>query len=597
MTTGTTVSSGLSSCIKCRSGDKSIIRLIVRATVTGAKYWIHIHENEDLTTLLSRLCTLFPEEWLPNTNYHVYIDTGGLYHSVENAFWLRDKDHILVATYPNVSEIPDIDLNAIHASLQDNINLKSHQVKGVNQIIEMEQRYRGGILGDEMGLGKTLQILELTIRQQPRLNLRAKTLIVVPSHGVADHWTNEIRTKSNYGSLPYFVYGDDTVELIDQTCFKVVITTYDRIRSEYKRQQTLKLPSPLLATHWFRVVLDESNKLRNLKTLLCRAILDLQTTYKWCLTGTPIQNDVSELFPTFKFLGIEVPTDKRLDLEYLSEVLNEHMIRRKKQELKDELKISKLKVKRILLNFSEPERALYDYLEQILYKQLKHWQKSQDFSEVALKSALLYLRLKQACAHHQLLIQKFPDLIPNARKYSETDVANILNSQPRHWTGEKGSGNNSELREVCGIIKDFYDQCESEVNTQPNMDELLKLPYISYSTKMSWLIEFLKKKLHEKPDEKIVVVSQFVDFLVLISKVLHSLKIEHVSYNGDMSIPARKFSLERFNYNPSYQVLLLSLKAGGIGLNLQRANHMVLMDRWWNPATMGKHIFKCFIYY
>lgn len=62
---------------------------------------------------------------------------------------------------------------------------------------------------------------------------------------------------------------------------------------------------------------------------------------------------------------------------------------------------------------------------------------------------------KKACAHHQLLITKFPDLIPNAQKYSTSDVANILNSQSQNWTGEKGSGNNSELKEVCDIIKDF----------------------------------------------------------------------------------------------------------------------------------------------
>ncbi|CAO3641564.1 unnamed protein product [Cunninghamella blakesleeana] len=565
--TAPTISSG-SSCTKCRRGEKDIKRLIVRSTVTGTKYWIHIHEDEDLTELLSRLCTLFPEKWLLNTNYHIYIDVGGLYYAVESSFWLRD-----------------IDLNAVHASLQSTTNLKPHQIEGVERMIKLEQKFRGGILGDEMGLGKTLQILELTIRQQPRLNLKAKTLIVVPSHGVADHWASEIRTKSNYGSLPYFVYGDDTQELIDQSCFKIVITTYDKIRSDYKRQGTLNIASPLFSTHWFRIVLDESNKLRSLKTLLCNSLLELQATYKWCLTGTPIQNEISELYPTFKFLNINVPNDKKLDLEYLSEVLNTHMVRRKKQEVNADLKISKLRIKRVLLEFSEPERALYDYLEQILYKQLKRWQNNADLSEAALRSALLYLRLKQVCAHHQLLITKFPDLIPNAQKYTTTDVANILNSQSRSWTGENGSGgNNSELKEVCDIIKDFYDQCGSSSIERPNMDELLKLPYIKNSTKVNWLIRFLKKKIQESPEEKIVVVSQFVDFLILISKVLKSLQIEHTTYHGDMSVPARRLSLERFNYNKSYQVLLLSLKAGGIGLNLQCANHMVLLDRWWNPG-------------
>ncbi|ORZ00072.1 P-loop containing nucleoside triphosphate hydrolase protein [Absidia repens] len=587
-----TISSGRSNCKNCRRGDTNVVRLIARSAVQGIRYWLHIHENEDLACVLTRLCALYPNEWKPKTMYHFYVDNGGIYYHIESAFWLRDQDHILVTTIDDVSDIPDIDLNAVHAKLRNEIRLQPHQEQGIQSIIKMEQTARGGILADEMGLGKTLQILTTIIRQQPKLDIQARTLIVVPSHGVGHQWTEEIRTKIDVWQFTVFYIsrGDDL-----STRTTMLQGGHHYLRTEFDlnicENTSNNLPAPLFDTKWYRIVLDECNKMRNERTKLADAIIKLSATFRWCLTGTPLQNDVSELHPIFKFLRVDLPVAKRHNVEYITGLLRKHMIRRKKKQLQNVLALKPKKEIRVVLEFSPPERALYDYLETILYKQLKDDRNIPGLQEDGLGSSLLYLRLKQVCGHHLLLLEKFPDLIPTSQNQSTEEVVNILNSKSTiQWRGADRRDADNELRQVCGIIKDFYDQCDETQIAQPNMQELEKLPFINRSTKVSWLVKFLTEQLEKAPNEKIVVVSQFVDLLAMVSDALKDIHIEHENYMGDMANYQRKNSLEKFNFGPMCQVLLLSLKAGGVGLNLQCANHMVLLDRWWNPATMEQAI-------
>lgn len=157
-----------------------------------------------------------------------------------------------------------------------------------------------------MGLGKTLQTLTVILRQQPRINIHACSLIVVPSRAVGDQWAEEIRTKTEYGSVPYFVYQEDYASLIDRKSasikihfdwhfhfiephFRIIITTYDRVRLEYKKFINGDPNCPLYHIDWYRIVLDESHKVRALKTMLSDAVIELRGKFKWCLSGTPLQ--------------------------------------------------------------------------------------------------------------------------------------------------------------------------------------------------------------------------------------------------------------------------------------------------------------------
>lgn len=171
--------------------------------------------------------------------------------------------------------------------------------------------------------------------------------------------------------------------------------------------------------------MDESHKVRG-NTLLYRSVKALNAKFRWCLSGTPFQNDMTELYPIFSFLNIGMDLKKRKEDDYMKELLKTHMIRRTKSSLQTELTILPRQERRIVLEFTPPERALYDYLERLLYYQLSRIKESGDGNSLLTSSAILYLRLKQLCGHHMILLDKFPDLIPLARSGNNDSMVTTL---------------------------------------------------------------------------------------------------------------------------------------------------------------------------
>ncbi|KAF1802733.1 SNF2 family N-terminal domain-containing protein [Mucor lusitanicus] len=580
---------GFEDCPRCQLGEfESSFRISVKNSSHAPSHIFHVHNNEGFQSIMMRLCDEFPRDWLKGVVYYFYIDLGGLYHHIEDPSWLKDKDILIVTTVEDLQELPSISLAAVHASLRHDVELRDHQIEGVNRMIHLEKSQRGGILADDMGLGKTIQTLTVILRRQPLQAIHACTLVIVPSRALGDQWADEIRTKTTYGSLPYFIYQDENVALIDQPCFRVIITTYDRVRGEFKkREQGFENQSPLFDIDWHRIVLDESHKVRA-RTMLANAVTSLRGKFKWCLSGTPFQNDITELYPIFEFLGIELDPKRKAEEEYVTDVLKSHMIRRTKAILHKELTILPRQEQRFTLEFSLPERALYEYLERLLYHQIELMRTKGDRNHHVVSAAILYLRLKQVCGHHMILMDKFPDLIPMADAGADDEVAAAMGEgevqRERNYWDEQ-----SEYEQAMEIIASYHDQYG---NLQDPIDssQLQKLKFIKHSTKATWLVSFLKELLSADPTDKIVVVSQFVDVIIKIAELLTTTKLPFATYHGSMSNYARKVALQKFNHDPRYRIMIMSLKAGGVGLNLQRANHMIILDRWWNPATMDQAV-------
>ncbi|OAD77664.1 hypothetical protein PHYBLDRAFT_185587 [Phycomyces blakesleeanus NRRL 1555(-)] len=569
------------SCRKCREGNTDYYRLGVRSEVNSEHHLFHAHRDDTLQSILIRLCEQYPKEWSKGIVYYFYVDFGGSYYAAEESIWLRDRDQILVSTYEDSDLIPNISMNAVHASFRNEVSLLPHQEEGVQTMVQMERAQRGGILADDMGLGKTVQILALVMRQQPKLAVRSCTLVVVPTRGVADHWKAEIRKMTTYGSLPYFFYQNETAPLLDQNCFRIVIATYDRLRAEYTKQKMKGVPSPLLDSDWHRVVLDESHKIRTASSQVTLATQELSAKYRWCLTGTPLQNNISELHPIFSFLGIPMEVKEKKQVEYMARLLKKHMIRRTKPMLEAALTILPRDEIRITLEFSKPERALYDYLEQNAYREYVRMNSLGQRENASANAAVLYLRLKQ---------YKFEDLISMASSEDPQQfTAALCATEDQDVNQAQGKETTNEAEYVFDIIESYYDQFGLPEN-KPDVESLQNLAFIENSTKTVWLLDFLNKTLKASATDKIVVVSQFVNVLDIIVQVLKSRNLKHVTYNGEMSNHDREDGLRQFNSHPDVRIMVLSLKAGGLGLNLQRANHMVIMDRWYNSATMDQVI-------
>lgn len=331
------------------------------------------------------------------------------------------------------------------------VRLLPHQVEGLDWLLNCESgKRRGGILADDMGLGKTIQSIALILshphpkyaltdsahvdghKKLPKDMSRA-TLIVAPL-GLIKQWESELKSKTT--SLPVDIrvevhHGTNrTKEARKLARADVVITTYPLVASEEKNG------GPLMEVNWWRIILDEAHTIKNSTAKGSQACFNLKGRYRWCLTGTPIQNNLGELQSLFRFLKIkpfdDLPTWKDqiekpmkngkqdLAMERLRAVLSKVLLRRtkkvlvkKEQEKKAAgeeggnamLNLPERIVKSVVCEFAPGERAFYDKLQEKTAKKLAQLRDGEKLTHYT-GALVLLLRLRQACNHPQLLVGK-----------------------------------------------------------------------------------------------------------------------------------------------------------------------------------------------
>ncbi|PSS03487.1 SNF2 family N-terminal domain-domain-containing protein [Coniella lustricola] len=343
------------------------------------------------------------------------------------------------------------------------VKLLPHQVEGVKWMKNRElgpvksgKVPKGGILADDMGLGKTLQSISL-ILSNPRPKNGAEnwtrdlegiekgTLVVAPL-ALIRQWEQEIKDKvSKSHRLNVCVHHgpNRTKRYQDLAKYDVVITTYQIVLSEHGNC-TKTLKAGCFGLHWFRIILDEAHTIKNRNAKSTKACYELDSEFRWCLTGTPMQNDLDELQSLVRFLRISpyddvahwrINIDKpmksgqgHIALDRLHALLRSFMKRRTKNILKEEgallpggkkalqkrnvedeqahdgstsaFKITERKIVSIKTTFSPAERKFYDQMER----------RADESLEVMLKNKVNYanafvllLRLRQACNHPRLI--------------------------------------------------------------------------------------------------------------------------------------------------------------------------------------------------
>ncbi|KAK4687668.1 hypothetical protein P7C73_g2453, partial [Tremellales sp. Uapishka_1] len=527
------------------------------------------------------------------------------------------------------------------------IKLMPHQVRGVRWMRMRESgRKYGGILADDMGLGKTVQTLAricegVATAAEKKAGYKGGTLIIAPL-AVMEQWATEVRTKTQPGRLKVTTHHGASRTKLGQKLetYDVVITTFQTVASECTAHETntklvesnsdsdsdasLKIGrkalkgkskakkgpgSALFQVRWLRIVVDEAQNIKNRKTKAAKACVALRAKYRWCLTGTPIQNNVEELFSLFQFLRAR-PLDNwatfssrisklvksgqtKLAMKRLHVVLKAVMLRRTKDAKIDGKPILNLPdrtVKVVECPFDEEERAFYAALEQktslTFNKFLKNGAAMQDYTSML----TMLLRLRQACDHPSLVTASLAidkDAIDNKPvdpKMDERDEGDEL----ADMLGGLGVAGGKKCQ-VCFI--------ELENPTASHCTDCEDLARRARATSMessglppdSAKIRMLLKLLNDieersKSTEKSIVFSQFTSFLNLIEPFLKEKDIKYVRYDGSMRNDKRVESLEQIKSSPSVRVILISFKAGSTGLNLTCCNNVVLMDLWWNPA-------------
>lgn len=204
--------------------------------------------------------------------------------------------------------------------------LLEHQKLGLSWMRSMEDsEKKGGILADDMGLGKTIQAIALMVTHRPTDRERWPTLIVAPV-SLMQQWKRETQRmlkRGRHQMSAYILHGDRSKRsFTDLKQYDVVLTTYGTLASEYKRKEkyeqderegrnavdfnTRKNTLPVLGpiSKWHRVILDEAQCIKNRNTKSAQAACRLNATYRWCMSGTPMMNNVEELHSLLRFLRV-----------------------------------------------------------------------------------------------------------------------------------------------------------------------------------------------------------------------------------------------------------------------------------------------------
>ncbi|KAG8961732.1 hypothetical protein FRC00_011446 [Tulasnella sp. 408] len=376
-----------------------------------------------------------------------------------------------------------------------------------------------------------------------------------------------------------------------------------------------KKPAALFERPWLRVVLDEAHTIKGRTTQGAKACYALQAKYRWCLTGTPIQNSVEELFSLLHFLQVRPLNDwdtfkaqianpikagrSAVPMKRLHVVLSAIMLRRTKTQVvngKPILSLPDRTVNMVECEFDQDEQEFYNALVERTDLTLNKFAKSgltNKFTSVL----VLLLRLRQACCHPELCMKNVKnDLDAIEPKVKETDK-DEGEEEADDLADLLGKMTVKESRcELCddllepGVKSKYCPDCEVQVvvkarrKSLPSGDDL-ELQTLPSSAKTRKLVEILEKIEEESEgQDKTIVFSQFTSFLDIVEKFLRKAGIKFVRYDGSMKLEERSAALDKFRNKPNYNVALISFKAGSTGLNLTAANHVILLDLWWNPA-------------
>uniref|UniRef100_A0A672RQ77 Transcription termination factor 2 n=1 Tax=Sinocyclocheilus grahami TaxID=75366 RepID=A0A672RQ77_SINGR len=495
------------------------------------------------------------------------------------------------------------------------VELLPHQRRALAWLLWREtQKPCGGILADDMGLGKTLTMISLILSQKKKdekleewiskkdstIVASLGTLIICPA-SLLHHWKKEIDKRVKSSRLSVYLYHGPNRQR--SSSHDVVITTYSLVSKEIpvQKEDASDLP-PLLRVSWARVILDEAHNIKNPKVQTSMAVCKLRARSRWAVTGTPIQNNLLDMYSLLKFLRCspfdeyklwkaQVDNGSKRGGERLNILTRALLLRRTKDQRdatgKPLVSLPDRTCEVHRLKLSEDEQAVYDvvfaqsrstlqnYLKRHEEGNTKKGDNSNPFEKVAREFGMsqqdsmsssqqpqasstihilsLLLRLRQCCCHLSLLkktldqseLQGDGVALSLEEQLCALSLSEPSDSDPKDTVSLNGSRFSSEL---------FQDTRES--------------------TKVSILCRTM-----------LVIVSQWTSMLHIVAVHLKKMGLTFAVIDGTVNPKRRMDLVEEFNTNPKGpQVMLVSLCAGGVGINLIGGNHLFLIDMHWNPA-------------
>lgn len=441
--------------------------------------------------------------------------------------------------------------------------LRPYQRLGAAWLWHLFRHELGGILADEMGLGKTLQALALLsaahrvadpTAASPRERSRdssawngAPSLVVCPA-SLLENWRREAACFAP--QLRVFVHhGENRLgSAADFSRVDLIVTSYGTLTRDWER---------FAAVGFMVVVADEAQHIKNRRTQNAAALRSLRARSRFVLTGTPVENSLADLRSLFEFLlpGYldPVPAGIRADErawfdERLRARVAPYILRRTKQAVAPELP-ARLE-QTLWCELTPAQAALYRDTQQRSERALLDLEAS-GATEAQMRFAALtqLLRLRQICCDPRLVGRRVPS------PPETSDAASTGSERPARATADSSS-------------------------QLPALNAPLPFPD---SAKLDALRELLEEAVDD--GHRVLVFSQFTSLLALLRDELTQQQTSYCYLDGSMPPRARQAEVDRFQSTPEIPVFLISLKAGGTGLNLTGADTVVHFDPWWNPAA------------
>lgn len=404
--------------------------------------------------------------------------------------------------------------------------LRNYQEEGYKWMCFLQQNGFGGCLADDMGLGKTIQAIAILLRSKEKqtssgnqdlFSGKQASLVIVPA-SLIHNWLTECNRFAPALKVLAHVGNQRNKELIHFSDNDLILSTYHTVRQDIEK----------LSTYPFHyIILDESQMIKNPGSKLYQSVIELRSEYRMVLTGTPIENSLTDLWSQINFVNPGLlgtlnffkrsfvqPIEKKKDMEReqkLKELINPFILRRTKQEVAQELPAVYEQVR--YCDMTEAQRRLYEEEKSLARNSIL-----ENLEELGLeKSSMIVLqaltRLRQI-ANHPALVEDLNGI--DSGKFTEV------------------------YRDIESVVSEGH---------------------------------------------KALIFSSFVRHLDLFKNRLEEDDIPYAYLTGTQNRQQREKAVQKFQQGMECPLFLISLKAGGVGLNLTAADYVFILDPWWNPAA------------
>jgi len=396
--------------------------------------------------------------------------------------------------------------------------LRHYQQNGYEWLYKNAQIGFGSLIADDMGLGKTIQIITTLLQMKSEKRLKDNPALVVVPTTLLTNWTKEIE-KFGPSLKSHTYHGAD--RKLEMKSKDIVLTTYGLVRSDLDLFQSKK---------WSAIIIDEAQNIKNPDTAQTKAVKKLKSDIRIAMTGTPVENRLTEYWSIFDFLNkgylnnisafkkefalpIEIDRDQK-KLEQFKRITSPFLLRRLKND----------------------KSIIKDLPDKVESDQFCHLNKSQSalYQNVMDKTMKVIEGTEEGIAKKGLVLKLI-----------------------------------TSLKQICNHPSHFLKKKDLSVDL---------------SGKTEMLMELLKT-IYEN-EEKVLIFTQYTEMGNLLEKMIQeAFNSEVLFLHGGVSRKKRDEMVDRFQEEPYLKSMILSLKAGGTGLNLTQASNVIHFDLWWNPAV------------